>query len=164
MTLSSDARRQNFDGALVSFLDALGDRLFCTFYISPSDYPNVLATTWTELTSRGLLNHLDWNIEMYQLTPLGYVTALKISGRADDPEFREKLGRLCKVLKGSLKDRTDFAFVAFHDVVKESGLSEDFARNALDADLIGRILGRTGAMWEGEHIVRVPNNFGLTPL
>jgi hypothetical protein len=164
MTLSSDVRRQNLGSALASFLDALGDKLFCTFYISPSDFPDVLATTWMELTTRGLLNDMNLNAEMYQLTPLGYVTALKISGRADDPQFREKLGRLCKVLKGSLKDRTDFVFVAFHDLARESGLSEEFARNALDADLIGRILGRTGATWEGEHIVRVPNNFGSTPL
>ncbi len=107
---------------------------------------------------------MNMNVEMYQLTQLGYVTALKISGRTDDPQFREKLGMLCKVLKSSLHGRTDFGLIALYDLVRESGVSESFARNALDADLIRHIFGKIGAAWEGEHIVRVPSNFGLTPL
>ena len=164
MTLSSDARRRNLDEALVSFMDALGDGWFCVFYISPSDFPHVLPTTWTELTKRGLLKDRDMNVEMYELTLLGYVTALMISGRSDDPQFREKLGRLCKVLKDSLTGRTDFALIPFQQLVTESGVSEAFACNALDADLIRHILGRIGAAWNGEHLVRVPNNFGLAPI
>lgn len=164
MTLSPDARRRNLEEALVSFLDALGDGWFCVFYISPSDFPNVLPTTWTELTKRGLLKDSDMNVEMYELTPLGYVTALRVSGRSDEQQFRERLGRLCKVLKDSLKGRTDFALVPFQELVAESGVSEVFASNSLDADLIRHILGRIGAAWDGEHLVKVPNDFGLAPL
>ena len=46
----------------------------------------------------------------------------------------------------------------------ESGVSEAFAYNALDADLIRHILGRIGAAWDGEHLVKVPNDFGLVPM
>ncbi len=164
MTLSPDTRRRNLNEALVSFLDALGDGWFCVLYISPSEFPNVQPTTWTELTKRGLLKDRDMNEEMYALTPLGYVTALRVSGRSDELQFREKLGRLCKVLKDSLKDRSDFALIPFQELVAESGVSEAFAYNALDADLIRHVLGRIGAAWEGEHLVRVPNDFGLAPI
>ena len=42
MTLSVDARRRNLEQALVSLIEALGERWFCTFYIRPSDFPHVL--------------------------------------------------------------------------------------------------------------------------
>jgi len=145
-------------------MDALGDRWFRFFYISPSDFPNVLASTWTELTRRGWLEEEFLNFEMYRLTPLGYATALKISGRSDDPQFHEKLGRLCEVMKDTRKGRADFALIPFQELVAESGVSEAFAYNALDADLIRHILGRIGATWDGEHLVRVPNDFGLAPI
>lgn len=164
MTLSADARRRNLDEALVSFSDALGDGWFCTFYISPSDFPNVIETTWPELVRRGLLKDANMNEEMYKFTDSGYVKALKVSGRSEKPEFREKLGRLCKVMKDSLKGRSDFALISFQDLVTESGVSEAFASNALDADLIRNILGRIGAEWDGEHLVKVPNDFGLPPI
>ncbi len=163
ITLSVDARRRNLVEALVSFVDALGDGWFCVFYISPSEFPNVLKTTWPELIKRGLLKDTAMNEEMYQFTPLGYVTALRVSGRSDEQQFRENLGRLCKVLKDTLKGRSDFALIPFRELVAKSGVSEAFAYNALDADLIRYILGRIGAAWDGEHLVRVPNDFGLAP-
>ena len=164
MTLSRDARRRNPEEALVSFMDALGDGWFSAFYINRSDFAHVLPTTWTELTKRGLLKDMDMNVEMHQLTPLGYITALRVSGRSDEQQFRENLGRLCKVLKDSLKGRSDFALIPFQELVAESGVSEAFAYNALDADLIRHILGRIGAAWDGEHLVKVPNDFGLAPI
>ena len=150
------------DEALVSFMAALGDGGFSAFYIMPPDFPGVLPTTWTELTKRGLLKDLDMNVEAYQFTPFGYVKTLKVSGRSDDPEFRHKLGDLCKVLKDSVKGRSDFAWVPFDTLVAESGVSREFAYNALDADLIRHVLGRIAAERDGEHLVKVPNDFGLT--
>ena len=67
-------------------------------------------------------------------------------------------------MKHSLKGRSDFALIPFEDLVAESGVSEAFASNALDADLIHHILGRIGAEWDGEHLVKVPNDFGLAPI
>ena len=164
MTVSSDAKRRNLDEALASFLEALGDELFRTFCISLSDFPHVLLTTWMELTNQGWLEEVSLNYEMYRLTPLGYVTALRVSGRSDDQQYRENLGRLCKVLKDSLKGRSDFSLIPFQELVAESGVSTEFAYNVLDADLIRHVLGRIGAEWDGEHLVKVPNEFGLPPI
>lgn len=161
MTLSLDARRRNLDEALVSFIAALGDGWFSAFYIMRSDFPNVLPTTWTKLTNSGLLKDMNMNVEAYQFTPLGYVMALKVSRRSDDPQFRAKIGNLCKVLKDSVKVRSDFAWVPFDTLVAGSGVSKEFAYNVLDADLIRHVLGRIGAAWDGEHLVKVPNDFGL---
>jgi hypothetical protein len=68
------------------------------------------------------------------------------------------------VLKDSLKDRTDFALIPFQELVTESGVSEEFACNALDADSIRHILGRIGPAWDGEDLVKVPDDFGLIPI
>jgi len=119
--LSADARRRNLDEALVSFMDALGDEWFCSLYISPAGFPNVLPTTWAELTSKGILQDRDLNDETYELTPFGYVMVLRVSGRSDERQFREKLGKFCKVLKGSLKRRHDIGRIAFQELVAESG-------------------------------------------
>ena len=79
---------------------------------------------------------MNMNVEMNQFTPLGYVKALKASGWSEKPPFREQLGRLCKVLRDSLKARTDFALVSFQWLVEQSGVSEAFAYNAIDGYLI----------------------------
>jgi len=161
MTLSTDARRRNLDEALASFVAALGDGWFSPFYINPSQFPDVLDTTWPELVRRGLLKDANINEERYKVTPFGYVTALKVSRRSDDPEFRRKLGNICKVLKDSVKGRSDFALVPFDTLVADSGVSTEFAYNALDADLMRHVLGRIGAEWDGEHLVKVPIDFGF---
>ena len=104
------------------------------------------------------------NFEMYEVRPPpGYVKALKMLGRSDDPLFREKLSRLCNVQKDSLKGRTDFALIPFQELVTEPGVCEELACNALDADLIGDVLGRIGPTREGEHFIKLPSDFGLDP-
>jgi hypothetical protein len=159
MTLSLADRRANLHQALIQFLDALGDRMLCHFRIEPKDYPTVLKTTWLELTNRGWLHDMDTNPEMYELSAAGYVEALRLSRRGDKPEFREGLGRVCKVLKGFLKGRTDSQLVDFQTLVKEANVSEGFAFNAIEADLIGCALGRVGVRWEGELLIYVPCDF-----
>jgi hypothetical protein len=72
MTLSVDDRRANLREALIAFLIALGDRQFDLFFIEPAKYPEVLPTTWVELTNRNWLKEMDMNIELYKFTPSGY--------------------------------------------------------------------------------------------
>jgi hypothetical protein len=164
MTLSTDARRANLNEALIAFLGKLGDEQFLWFRIEPGEYSDVWPTTWIELTGKRLIRDMNMTLEGYGFTVTGYVEALKLSGKSDEQTFREGLGSLCKALKGHVKDRTDDGLVAVHDLVKESGVSEAFVHNALDAELIDRILRKKGAHWHGEHFVRVPRDFGLTPI
>jgi len=165
VTLSIDDRRANLRDALIAFLDALGDRQFHLSFIEPAKFPEVLPTTWVELTNRHWIEEVDENGALCKFTSFGYVMALRISGCADEAQFREDLGKLCKVLKDSLKGRTTESLIDLYAVVKESGLPEAFVKNAIDADLIGEILGRIGAEWLGDsYFIRVPPNFGLTPL
>ena len=74
-----DARRRNLNEALVSFIETMDDGRFSTSDIDPVDYPNVLLTTWMRLTKRGLLKVGGMKGEKYELMPLGFLTALKIS-------------------------------------------------------------------------------------
>src|ERR1019366_1415587 len=103
LTSSSDARRRNLNKALVSFLESRDDGRCSTSNIDPADYPDVLPATWTQLTKRGLLKNGDTNAEKYELTPLGYLTALQISMRSHAPQMRGKLGRFYRVGKDSFK-------------------------------------------------------------
>lgn len=164
MTLSPNERLNNLNEALIALLNHLGNNPFIAFFIEPMHYPDVFPTTWKELVDSVFIKDLGMNVRMYRFTRFGYIEALKQSGRSDQPQFREGLGNICRVLKYSLKGRTDFGHVVFQDLVRESGVSEAFAHNALDADLIRHILGRNGAEWDGEHLVRVPIDFGQTPL
>lgn len=161
MTLSAAARRSNLNEALIAFLNGLGDQQFTVHYIDPKDYPDVLPTTWRELTNRCWLEDTNMNFEMYKFTPSGYVKALEVSGRSKDPQFRAELGKICKVLKDSLKGRTDSAHFYLQELVKQSGVSEAFICNR--RRLIRYVLGRISAHWDGERLIRVPHDFGLTP-
>jgi hypothetical protein len=93
VTMSSHTERRKLDKALVSFLETIDDGRSSTPNIDPADYPDVLPTTWAELTQKGLLRKGDTIGEMYELMPLGFLRALKTSGRADAHQFREKRGR-----------------------------------------------------------------------
>ena len=42
-------------------------------------------------------------------------------------------------------------------------VNEECASTVPDADFIRHILGRIGAAWDGENVLRVPGDFGLTP-
>jgi hypothetical protein len=164
MTLSPQARCENFDEALTAFLKALGDRPLRSLDISQSDYPSVCRTTWTELAEHGFLEDLNANAAMYRLTGPGYAEALKVSGRSDERWFQEDLGCLCKVLKDALCGRSEDEFIPLQVAATNSGLTEAFVENAIDADLIWEIFGKVGAHWSGEHLIRVPHNFGLPPM
>ena len=50
----------------------------------------------------------------------------------------------------------------FQKLVAESGVSEAFAHNPLDGDLIRQISGRICPEWDEEYVVRVPDDFGPT--
>ena len=159
MTLSINDRKADANKALCEFLSGIEGQHFDT-YIAREKYPHVLPTTWTELVKCRWLREMDMNVEYYRFTVPGYVQALKVSQQSDEPAFREGLGRICKVLKGCLKGRTECALVIFDDLITQAGVSSPFASNAIDCDLIRYVLGRVGAEWDGEHLIRVPNDFG----
>jgi hypothetical protein len=103
ITSSSDAGRRNLNEALVSFLQSRDDGRSSTSNIDPADYPDVLPTTWSQLTKSGLLKVGDVNGEKYELLPLGYLTALQLSMRSHAPQTRGKLGRIYRVRKDSFQ-------------------------------------------------------------
>src|SRR5260370_29823679 len=105
MTVSANDRTRNMDEALMAFLSAMGDLQFVAYDIDPARHPDVLATTWTELEKRGWLEDINANIPYFRFTPFGYARALKVTGRTDAPEFRERLGQLCGVLKDAVNRR-----------------------------------------------------------
>ena len=84
---SSDAGRRNLNEALVRFIETMDDGRFSTSNIDPADYPDVLPATWTRLTKRGLLKVGGMKGEKYELMPLGFLTALRISSRLGRPSI-----------------------------------------------------------------------------
>jgi hypothetical protein len=161
MTLSAEDRRRNMNEALIEFFDELADQYIRFFRIVRINYPNVLPTTWKELTDRHWIRAIDANDQLYEFTATGYREALKQSGRDREPQFLEGIGKLLRVLKDSVKGRTCSSLIPFEALVQQSGVSREFAYNALDADLIRHVLKRNGAEWDGGNVVQVPPNFGI---
>ena len=101
MTLSITVRRKNLNEALVSLLNSLGEAHFTNLTFLPSHYPNVLPTTWTEMTRCGLLEDEGMNIVAYRLTKYGYIRALEESGRSGDPSSGSSSVRFARSLRGA---------------------------------------------------------------
>jgi hypothetical protein len=103
VTSSYDAGRRYLNEALVRFIETMDDRRSSTSNIEPADYSEVLPTTWAQLAKRGMVKVEDMNAGKYEVTPLGYSTALKISIRSDSSQIRGRIGRLYRVRKDSFK-------------------------------------------------------------
>lgn len=104
---------------------------------------------------------MDSNLRMYKMESSGYLQALRMSGRSKDPKFRSDLGKMCAALKGRVKGRSASDFVGLYELMTETGLSEAFIRNAVDADLFRNVFGNAGVEWAGDHAIHVPHTFGL---
>ena len=66
-------------------------------------FTEILPTTWRELERQRLVKPLSFN--RFELTPSGWIAALKATGRFDEPDMKEKAGRLTAALKRRVAGR-----------------------------------------------------------
>ncbi|MFC6647270.1 hypothetical protein ACFQBQ_17170 [Granulicella cerasi] len=163
MSLSTETRRKDALALLSLLYVKLGDSpIDCTaFDCADVAYAAIQKTSWEELVSEGLL--AKRGNSLYFFTAKGWSEALFRCGNPSGPELNERLGKLSKVLKDSVKGRGDSVLVRLDQVTIDSGLSPGWVFNAIDARLIC-IFGRNDAGWvEGARgrLIEVPRDFGL---
>jgi hypothetical protein len=165
MSLSKEARFQNLEQAILVLMGALHSQCFMGVFIDEryDVDERILPTTWKELKDRYLVRQTNsrWS---YTLSGRGWIIGLKLLGQFDTDEMKGKVGRLCAVLKAKVKGRSDDNYATVDEVAKESGLTDDFVRDAIESDLIRELFCTTGAEWGGYEdrgkFIRIPNDFG----
>jgi hypothetical protein len=169
MSLSKEARLQNREKAILLLMDELHGRCFMGVFIDERHDVDkrILPTTWKELKDQGFVRQTNsrWS---YTLSGRGWITGLKLLSQLDTDEMKAKVGTLCAVLKAKVKGRADDNYATVDEIASESGLPDDFVRDAIESDLIQELFGTKGAEWGGHEdrgrFIRIPNDFGLQPL
>jgi hypothetical protein len=168
MSLSKEARFKNLEEAILLLMDRLRGRCFMAAVIDEryDIDKQILPTTWEELKDQGFVGQTNsrWS---YTLTARGWIKGLKLLGEFDTAEMKAKVGTLCAVLKAKVKGRADDNYATVDEIARESGLADDFVRDAIESALIRELFGTKGAEWGSEgrgRSIRIPKGFGLPPL
>jgi hypothetical protein len=169
MSLSKEARLQNLEEAILLLMNKLHGRCFMGVFIDEryDVDERILPTTWEELKDQCFVRQTNtrW---LYTLSGRGWITGLKLLSQFDTDELKAKVGTLCAVLKAKVKGRAHDNFATVDEVARESGLPDDFVRDAIESDLIRELFGTKGAEWGGYEdrgrFIRIPSDFGLAPL
>jgi hypothetical protein len=167
MSLSAEDRRANLEFALthlITLLEGEWARNICLKGDDrQADYPEILTTTWKELAARGYIEDKGF---WFRLTGRGWVHAMTLLGKKDDPAFQEQYGKLAGCLKGVVKDRTEDKIVALHDVASSTGLPAGLISNMIESDVFRWFCNSKGASWVGSggYMIKVPLDFGLEML
>ena len=153
MTLSRNDRDSNADLALRMMLQELPeDRPYEWVEVDGDKDPflSIFPTTWKDLVRRGLVKEHTFN--RYQLTGHGWISALKLCGKFDSQEFKEKAGKLRAALRKSLRksplgDRKTDERVTMVYLQNETGLPESFIYNAIDSHLLYHLFNMRDVQW-----------------
>jgi hypothetical protein len=102
MSVSEKARLDNIALALRLMMHDLGEPYGWQEHdAKTAKFEPVLRTTWEELAEQGLVNPRTF--DRYELTGLGWIAGLKVTGAFEDDEFRRKAGLLQRALKARIK-------------------------------------------------------------
>jgi hypothetical protein len=165
MTVSLDARRHNFNEALIRMTEDAGETpLYDLDFETKSDrFEDILATTWDELMECGY-TRWRWQ-DTYNLTVEGWTEGMVLLERHKQPEFEAKLQRLMGTLKDQIKGRDDYeAYLPLEQASAESGVSQELIRNILEGRFIEKVLGRIGAKLDTDQVIVIPRRFGQRQL
>ena len=129
------------------------------------EFAEISPTTWDDLVDAGFVHLYTSGFPLYSLTGAGWIAALNIAGKWNTEELREKTGVLSSSLKRHVEGRQVDANVPVMQVVQESGLEENWIRNAIESHLIRELFHQIDAEWDpgdpdfNNHIL-IPRRFG----
>jgi hypothetical protein len=108
MTISPEMRRQNMNLALRKMSERLGEDFFDNGGFADTDpyFSEVLPTAWEELKDEGLVIEVQACMgehARYMLTGLGWIEAIRLTGKLEDPVFRQQVIDFKTRLKALLK-------------------------------------------------------------
>lgn len=168
MTEPLTRRKDHVREALRLMVRDVGDSWTRECYFRPTDpqFAGLIQTTWREMLDADLVESAGVHL-LFRLTPFGWYTGLRLAGRLDSEELRERASKLAAALKGHVKGRHDLhdSLVDVRQLAKETALPVGWLCNVFDADLLQKLFpkGRMNARME-KLLVRVPPTFGMDPL
>src|ERR1035437_1396997 len=98
MTLPAKEHTDNFRESLKRLFETVGDTALSDRPFERTEFPDVLTTTWEDLLSKELIEHLP-GTENELLTGRGWVAGLLISRQNDLQTFKQRIAALFAELK-----------------------------------------------------------------
>ena len=140
MTVSVARRKDHVRAALMKLVEIVGDdhRIGHHFDTDDTRFAHFLETTWRELLDAGFIELSGRSVV---LTPSGWITGMRLSGRLDSPEVRERAQRIVQTLKARVKGRRSIhhQWVDVRELARELILPVGWLSNAMEARLIERV-------------------------
>jgi hypothetical protein len=162
MTISAEARRKQEEELIAKLTNLLGDEVLIGMLFHESSFPDILNTTWYSLYNRGILDHSkERGTDGFYLTPRGWLIGLDLTGRINESEFLDRVGRLCAAVKKHVKDRREDALVYARDLEAEANLPFGWLANMISANVIEERFGRTGPHWAKGLFIQIPVDVGI---
>ena len=126
------------------------------------EFKSILPTTWQALHDLGYIQVLNtWH---FQITPSGWIEALKATGVLCNEQMKKDLGLLCGALKTQLNGRHEPALVGTDEIVSITGLPRYWIVNVIHSHLVRYCLKKIDADWADgdvmESVIEVPIRFG----
>jgi hypothetical protein len=164
LTISTEARRINYNLALNNIMAIIGDGIYDSL-IDPrlSNFEGIIRTTWEDLERDQLLVKDPGGIgfQNYHLTSTGWIAGLKLLGKLGEPNFQRDLKRLLAALKSFVEDRVPRPVLP-DQIAARAGLSLEFVGNAIRANLLEQEFPNhlVDVEWRGwKRAVTIPGGF-----
>jgi hypothetical protein len=169
VTVAKRDRDEDLKNAVRLIMADVGENWFALLFVDAEKEPYnaILPTTWREMTRRRLVNDIGWN--QYNLTALGWFYGVEILDLRNREPFRNQMSALSAALKRNVKEtgRREDALVDIYTLAKESGVSENFVRNAIASRLLDKAFILRGAYFPPEdkmqNYVVIPLDYGHEP-
>lgn len=167
MTVSTAHRKDLVRTMLIQMVDAVGDDERVGHVFRPDDprFASILGATWRDMVDAGLIK--DFARSDFLLTPSGWITGLRLSGRLESNDVRERAVKIVRALKARVKGRhgIDDEYVDVRELAKELKLPIGWLENAMEAKLLQQVFAkdRMTLAYDGV-LIGIPPTFGSDPI
>jgi hypothetical protein len=176
MTISARERLANVELAMLKLMDGLGEQWIggILFDVLDPGLQDILPTTWAYLqrkwwvtescsTMGGHGGHVR-----YHLTGQGWIEGLRLTGKLDSAELRDRIVQLRARLKDQVKGRAADADVFLPEFCQGTGILEGWLWNVVESKLLDHFFPSDIVdvdWWDHNsrlQLLRVPVDFGMT--
>jgi len=149
MSLSPKEVREEMRFVMSILLQESEDKWYVHGFLNPSDerVSQIHPTVWEQLKQQSYI--CDGVPGTFTLTALGWRRALESSGKKDDPDFNQKLSRLCAAFKRTIDGRHEEAHTTVEDLSRTTNIDQHLIRNVIDSELVEHWFGQHSAVWAG---------------
>jgi hypothetical protein len=163
VTIPPEERTENLSLALALLLERVGDEAVNDSLYDPSEFNDILSTTWEELKLKGFVEVMPAG-PLLCMTGRGWVAALLTTNKISSAQFSDRSGRLFASMKKHVKGRKDAQCVPIKSLASESEVPPGWAFNIIEGRFMEEIQKRKGASWVKQgSIVLIPAGFGMEP-